>query len=58
MPLTGKSISSDISEFHSGSTYKRTKKKYGKERANKQAIAVAYANKRKKKRKGSRSRSR
>lgn len=51
MPLKGKDIGEDISEFHKGSTYERTAKKFGKDRANKQAIAVAYSAKRKNKRK-------
>jgi hypothetical protein len=47
MPLkSGKSkktISSNISEFHKGPTFQKTQKKFGKEKANKQAIAVAYS---------------
>lgn len=43
MPLTGQSISEDISEFHQGPTYAKTRARFGKERANKQAIAVAYS---------------
>ena len=45
MPLRpGKSpkiVSQNISEFHTGKTYAHTAAKFGKERANKQAIAVA-----------------
>lgn len=45
MPLKkGKSkqvISSNISEFHRGKTYERTKEKFGKEKADDQAVAVA-----------------
>ena len=52
MPLKkGKSkrtLSSNIREFHKGKTYARTKRKYGKKRANKQALAVAYAQRRRK----------
>jgi len=52
MPLKkGKSkrtLSSNIREFHKGKTYARTKRKYGKKRANKQAVAVAYAQRRRK----------
>jgi hypothetical protein len=47
MPLkSGKSqktISSNIREFHSGKTYEHTKEKFGKETANKQAIAAAMS---------------
>ena len=53
MPLkSGKSkktVSSNISEFHKGSTYAATKKKFGKEKADKQAVAVAKAKQRKSK---------
>jgi hypothetical protein len=45
MPLKhGKSkgiISNNIREFHGGKTYERTKKKFGKKRADAQAVAVA-----------------
>lgn len=45
MPLKkGKSqkiISENISEFHGGETYAKTMKKFGKKRADKQAIAVS-----------------
>ena len=51
MPLkpgkSKKTISKNIEEFHGGPTYNKTAKKFGKEKANKQAIAVAYANARK-----------
>ncbi len=47
MPLKpGKSkatISSNISEFHKGPTFEKTAKKFGKARANKQAVAVAFS---------------
>lgn len=53
MPLLkGKSkkiISSNISEFHKGKTFKATAKKFGKKKANKQAIAVALNTARKSK---------
>lgn len=55
MPLKkGKSqkvISENISEFHKGGTYSRTKAKYGKETADRQAVAVAMETSRKSKRK-------
>ena len=45
MPLTpGKSqstISENIKELHTGKTYARTSKQFGKAKANKQAIAIA-----------------
>lgn len=51
MPLkAGKSqkvISENISEFHGGKTYAATKSKFGKEKADKQAVAVAMSNARK-----------
>jgi len=45
MPLKSgfsqKTISSNIKEFHSGNTYSKTSKKFGKAKADKQAIAAA-----------------
>ena len=45
MPLTpgssDKTISNNISEFHTGPRYAHTAAKFGKARADKQAIAVA-----------------
>jgi len=58
MPLKrGKSkkvVSENISEFHKGKTYEATKQKFGKEKADKQAIAAAMnkAGKSKLRRKG------
>lgn len=53
MPLkkgkSKKTLSSNIREFHKGKTYARTKKKFGKRRANKQAVAVAFAQRRRSK---------
>ena len=50
MPLkSGKSkktFSGNISEFHKGSTFAKTEKKFGKKTADKQAVAVAYAKRR------------
>ena len=51
MPLKkGKSkkiINENISEFHTGKTYSATKAKFGKVKADKQAIAVAMSQARK-----------
>lgn len=51
MPLKkGKSrkvTSENIREFHGGKTYAATKKKFGKKRADRQAVAVALSQKRK-----------
>jgi len=44
-----KTISSNIDELHSGNTFARTKAKFGKSKANKQAIAIAYSKARKSK---------
>jgi hypothetical protein len=43
MPLkkSKKAISQNIREFHKGKTYAHTKRKFGKKRADKQAIAAA-----------------
>lgn len=50
MPLkrgrSRKTVSSNIREFHTGKTYARTKSKFGKTRADKQAIAAALSQKR------------
>jgi hypothetical protein len=51
MPLrkgTGKATTrKNFEEFGRGKTYRRTKKRFGKRRADKQRIAVVLANKRK-----------
>jgi len=51
MPLkkgkSKKTISKNISEFHKGKTFAKTAKKFGKAKANKQAIAVALSTARK-----------
>lgn len=56
MPLkrgtSKKTVSKNISEFHKGKTYAHTKAKFGKARANKQAVAVAMATKRKSAKRG------
>ena len=44
-----KTVSENISEFHTGKTYAATKKKFGKKRADKQAVAVALSKARKSK---------
>jgi len=53
MPLTKgsgkKVISKNISEFHKGKTYAHTEAKFGKKKANKQAVAVALSEARKSK---------
>jgi hypothetical protein len=54
MPLDPKaSVGDNISEFHKGPTYAATKRKFGKKKANAQAIAVAMATKRRGKKKPS-----
>lgn len=57
MPLkTGKSpktVSANISELHKGKTFAKTSKKFGKAKANKQAVAIALSQARKSKRKPS-----
>ena len=51
MPLkrgaSRETVSENISELHGGKTYAHTKKKYGKKRAQKQAIAIALSEQRK-----------
>lgn len=53
MPLkkgsSKKVMSENIKEFHTGKTYAKTKAKFGKKDADRQAVAVAYAQARKKK---------
>jgi hypothetical protein len=55
MPLkkgsSAKTISANIREFHKGKTYAHTARKFGKARADKQAVAVAMAQARKAKKK-------
>ncbi len=50
MPLrkskSKKAVSENIREFHKGKTYGRTKKKFGKETADKQAVAAALSTQR------------
>lgn len=47
MPLKSgyseKTIAHNISELHGGKTYEHTEEKFGKGKANKQAIAIALA---------------
>lgn len=51
MPLkpgkSKKTVSKNISEFHGGKTYAHTQQKFGKETADKQAVAVALDQQRK-----------
>lgn len=58
MPLhrgsSKKTVSRNIREFHTGATYARTKARYGKRVANRQAVAAALSEKRRSGRKGSR----
>lgn len=42
-----KTVSKNISELHKGKTYKKTDKKFGKTKANKQAVAIALEKARK-----------
>lgn len=55
MPLlqsdTQSATEDNFREFGKGKTYSRTKRKYGKKRADKQRIAVVLSNKRKQQRK-------
>jgi hypothetical protein len=47
MPLPkGQKASTSIRELHGGKTYARTKRKFGKKKAQKQAIAIALSNER------------
>lgn len=51
MPLKNgkskKAVASNIREFHKGPSYAHTKAKFGKARADRQAVAVAMSQKRK-----------
>lgn len=40
-------VSGNIRELHTGTTYARTKAKFGKRKADKQAVAIALAARRK-----------
>jgi hypothetical protein len=55
MPLkkgsSRKTVSTNISEFHTGKTYAKTRAKFGKRKADKQAVAVALSTARKSKKK-------
>ena len=52
MPLkkgsSKKTVSSNISELHKGKVFAKTAKKFGKAKANRQAIAIAFEKARKK----------
>jgi hypothetical protein len=43
MPMKSKDPSKNISEFHHGKTFKKTEKKFGKAKANKQAVAAGFS---------------
>lgn len=51
MPLkqgsSNRVVSENIRELHGGKTYARTAEKFGKEKANKQAVAIALSQARK-----------
>ena len=53
MPLkkgtSANTVSKNIKELHTGKTFAHTKAKFGKEAANKQAVAIALNEKRKSK---------
>jgi aminoglycoside phosphotransferase family enzyme len=49
-----KNVGRNIREFHKGATYQRTKKKFGKRKADEQAIAVGIAQSKKKAKKRAR----
>ncbi len=55
MPLkrgtSKKTVSKNIKEFHSGPTFKKTAKKFGKAKADAQAVAVALSEKRRSRKK-------
>lgn len=46
-----KTISANISELHKGKTFAKTAKKFGKSKANKQAIAISLSQAKKSKKK-------
>lgn len=56
MPLkkgsSRKTVSKNISELHTGKTYAHTAAKFGKDKANKQAVAIAMSQARKSKKRG------
>lgn len=55
MPLDPRASQGDIiREVHKGKTYERTKRRYGKRAADKQAVAISYSVKRRSKRHGKR----
>lgn len=51
MPLkqgtSSKTVSANIRELHTGKTFAKTEKKFGKAKADKQAVAIALDQKRK-----------
>lgn len=43
MPMKSKDAGKNISEFHGGKTYQKTKKKFGKSTADKQSVAAGMS---------------
>lgn len=43
MPMKSADAGENISEFHTGARYKKTKRKFGKKVADKQAVAAGLA---------------
>lgn len=47
MPMKSKKVGNNISEFRQGETYQKTKKKFGKSKADRQSIAAGMSTARK-----------
>ena len=52
MPMKSKKAGQNLREFHGGKTYEATKKKFGKAKADKQAVAAGMSAARKASAKG------